>query len=286
MASRDSFLKRAFVSLKSALTHPVGGKVKELKEPSPRPLAEPEQAEPVVVPDLSVVPPMQIPLKRTVWGREFDTSEEGLSEDQVNEIVSNLTAKCRALEQQQKHFLTLGSLSERAAIEADKAAAVIKARAKSEAEAESARIMADANQKIQEMMIEAKKMAHQATAQEVQGILQAAIKRAAIIEVQAKQQAQMFLIRSREAIEGDLREEVKEAYYRLLSGAHNVLGEGNKLEISWRDRTLELRKRDTFELEAPEAGSSALGSEISKTPPLALGESMAGLASEPDWRNL
>jgi len=257
---KKSFWKRAFSSVKGALT----GKAKESMTPL---MEEPE--EPVIAP-----PSIEDrPATRQILGQEFDVVEEGLAEQQVTEIIGTLTSKCRALDEQQRHFLSLGSLSERAAIEADKAAVSIKARAKSEAEAEAARIIAEADVRIQDMMAEAKKAAEEATRQDVHNALQAGVKTAALIEVQAKQQAQAFLIRSREAIEGDLREEVKETYYRLLSGAHNVLGEGNRLELVWNEKTGDLRNLDTFELN---------GSNMSRTPSLSLAESRGGADSPRD----
>lgn len=186
--------------------------------------------------------------KKQLWGKDFDLVDEGLAEEQVAGLVNDLIRKCRALEEQQKYFLSLGSLTERAAIEADKVAAVTKARVKGEAEAEAARIMAEANQRSQEMMVEAKKAAQEVTQQEVQNVLQAVLRKAAITELQAKQQAQLFLIRSREAIEGDLREEVKEAYNRILYVLQDLLGKCNQLELEWSEMTDQLRKRDTFEL--------------------------------------
>ncbi|RLC95375.1 MAG: hypothetical protein DRI39_00290 [Chloroflexi bacterium] len=257
MEKKAGFLKRAI----GFFIHPLGGKGKR-EEP----------VEEIPVPN---VPPERP--KRQLWGREFSLVDEGLAEDQVVAFVEGLMAKCRGLEEQQRHFLSLGSLTERAAIEADRAAAGIKSRAKAEAEAEAARIIADANERVQQMIAEAKRNAQEASREEVQNILQTALRKAAIVEMQAKQQAQMFLLRSRDAIEGDLREEVKEAYYRLLSSLHNVLGEGNRIELEWKNKTSELRKRDTFELEGYEAVRSALSAEIARTSPLVSGEFETGV---------
>ena len=206
--------------------------------------------------------------------------DEGLAEEQIAEFVNDLMKKCNALEEQQKYFLSLGSLTEKAAIEADKIAAATKSRAKSEAEAEAARIIAEANQRTQEMMVEAKKAAQEATHQEVQNILQTVLRKAAITELQAKQQAQLFLIRSREVIEGDLREEVKEAYNRMLYGLQDLLGKGHQLELEWSEITDQLRKQDTYELEWFEPGPAAFAGEITSTPPFAVegGEIEAGVA--------
>lgn len=284
MDNKDPFWKRALRSVKEFLTPRLGAPrgrptgPAEARQQQPARPAEDEEpfAPPAEEAQQLFTRPEALrakPAKRQLWGQEFDIVDEGLSEEQVLGLVNDLMSKCRALEEQQKNFLSLGSLTERAAVEADKTAAGIKARARSEAEAEAARITAEANQRTQDMMVEAKKAAQEATQQEVQDILQAALRKAAIVELQAKQQAQLFLIRSREAIEGDLREEVKEAYYRLISCLQNVLGEGNRLELEWKDRTGQLRKRERFELEGYQAGQSALAAEIAATtPPLSAGE--------------
>lgn len=284
MSKKDPFWKRIWGLLRSRLP---GGAA----EPTPSPVKEARQ------PEVTTEPPpgptfgrsAEIPprvTKKQLWGKDFDLVDEGLSEEQVAEFMNDLIGKCRVLEEQQKYFLSLGSLTERAAIEADKAAAATKARIKSGAEAEAARIIAEANQRSQEMMTEAKRAAQETTQQEVQNILEAVLRKAAITELQAKQQAQLFLIRSREAIEGDLREEVKEAYNRILYGLQDLLGKGHQIEMEWSGMTDQLRKSDTFELEWHEAGPSALAGEIVKSPPLVAEgyEIGAGVAADREER--
>ena len=279
MNKRDPFWRRALGSVRQFLNRPIGGESK----PSPRKVKKaevetepPPQEAPDTQPSLSRIAE---PARKQLWGQEFDIVDEGLSEEQVAEVVGSLMSKCRDLEEQQKHFLSLGSLTERAAIDADKAAATIKARAKAEAEAEAARIIAQANERTQEMLVEAKKAAQEATRQEVQDILQSALRKAAIVELQAKQQAQIFLIRSRDSIEGDLREEIKEAYYRLLSGLHNVLGAGNQLELEWKDKTKQLRTSETFELPSRAEPYAALATEIAATSPFVDEEEKAEISA-------
>ena len=192
-----------------------------------------------------------------------------MDERQVVAFVEGVTSRCRALEEQQKHFLSLGSLTEKAAIQGDRVAEEIKARARTEAAAEAARIIAEANRKTQEMLAEAKKVARETTAQEVQSIIHAALRKAGIIELEAKQQAQLFLIRSREAIEEDLKEEAKGAYHRILNALEDLSGTGHRVEMEWKEKTGRLRKVETFELEGDDAVPSALATEIGRTPPLA-----------------
>ena len=250
MNEKDSFITRILRLLRLKRIAPPSEPVMETKpEPPPPP------------------PPPPRPTSKELWGKEFSLVDEGLAEDQVADLVNDLLRKCSALEEQQKYVLSLGSLSERAAMEADKVAAATKVKIRSEAEAESSRIIAQANQRTQEMMVEAKKAAQDATQQEVQNILQAVLRKAAITELQAKQQAQLFLIRSRETIEGDLKEEVKEAYNRILYGLQEMLGKGHQLEEAWSEMTDNLRKRDTYELDSIEARAISLAGEIVKTPP-------------------
>lgn len=197
-----------------------------------------------------------------LWGQEFTIVDEGLAQEQVIGYVTELMSKHKELEQQQAHFLSLATLSEKAAIEADKAAVIIKAKAKSEAESEAARIIAEANAKSQEMLAEAKKTAHETTQHQVETIHQLALKEAAITRKQAKQQAQLFLIRTRERLESDLRHEVKEAYNRLLFYLQELVSRGNELDVKWKDKTLEICKNETFELEDYDMDSYTLASEV------------------------
>ena len=70
---------------------------------------------------------------RKLWGQEFDVVRGGMSEDQVVRFVNDLLRKYRVLAEQQQHLLSLGTLSEKAAVEAGKLAADIKGRAQREA---------------------------------------------------------------------------------------------------------------------------------------------------------
>ena len=115
--------------------------------------------------------------KRVLWGKEFEVIKNGLSEEQVVGFVSELMDKYRALSEQKDHFVTMGTISERAAIEADKAAADVKARARQEAEAEAGRIIAEANQKARETVVSAVKKAQDAAKKETEDIMQVANQR-------------------------------------------------------------------------------------------------------------
>lgn len=306
MNKKDAFWKRAFTSVRNVLNRPIGGTGKpssEQKEkadtteaksdpshksapasgpsreytiPKEEHKADKTEAKadpfhksaPASSPSHEhTIPPASDPDRKQLWGQDFDIVDEGLSETQVAVVVDNLISKCMELEEQQRHLLSLGSLTERAAIDADKAAATIKTRIRGEAEAEAAMIIAQANGKSHEMMAEAKKLAQEATRQEAEDIIQAAHKRGAIIEMQARQQAQQFQIRSRETIESDINQEVKESYYRILAGLQNVMGVGNRLEQQWSDKTRQLRMKETFELPGHGEVHTALTAGMPATAP-------------------
>jgi len=241
MEENGRFLTRALRSMKHLLTQPMGG----AKKPPEEPVAE---AEPVHEPVEATV----VRTKSRMWDHEFDIVDEGLDEDQIVKLVDQLMNKYRVLDEQRKHMVSLGTLSEATAVQADRAAADIRNRARAEAQAESARVEAEANQKCMQMMEMARKAARDAGRPQADSILLAARRKAAIIQTQAKQQAQVFLIRSREAIEGDLRQEVKEAYSQLLLSLQDLMGQGNQLEAQWNSTTMELSKNDTFEIDGYE----------------------------------
>ncbi len=84
------------------------------------------------------------------------------------------------------------------------------------------------------------RQAQQTTEREVENILSSALKRAQIQEVQAKQAAQLFLVRAREEVQSYVTNEAKEAYFKLMSSVRDVLGEAQSIEAAWKNRTAEL----------------------------------------------
>jgi len=204
-----------------------------------------------------------------LWGQEIDIVKGGLDEEQVVRFVGELMAKYRALVERQEHFLSLGTLSEKAAIEGDKLAAEIKARAKEEAEANATGTVARANQRAQEMIAVAKKTAQDVTRRETDGILDGAHRKAHSIETEAKQRAQLFLIRARAAIENDLKGQFIEVYDQLLSALRDLLADGHDVEANWKGKIVELWRREALELEAYEAVPSVLAAEMAKAASLA-----------------
>lgn len=206
---------------------------------------------------------------RRLWDQEINIVKGGLDEKQVVGFVGELIAKYRALVERQVHFVSLGTLSEKTAVEAERLAADIKARAKEEAEAEAESIIASANLRAQEMLSTAKKRAQDAKRREVDSIIGAAYQKAAAIDTEAKQRSQLFLIRARAVIEEDLKEQFRDVYNQLLSSLRDVLGEGHDIEAGWNGKPVELWRREALELEGFEAMPSLLAAEMAKAASLA-----------------
>jgi len=205
--------------------------------------------------------------KKVLWGKEFEVVKNGLSEEQVVQFVSDLMDKYRALSEQKDHFVTMGTISERAAIEADKAAADIKARAQKEAEAEAERIIAESNQKARAIVVEATRKAQEATKKETEDILLVANQRAAIIETEAKQKTQLYLIKRRREIQDQLREEVKKTYNQLLSALQDLMGRGQEVETEWKNKTIELWGSKVFTLDWKDVSPVSADAEMSEAVP-------------------
>jgi len=205
---------------------------------------------------------------RRLWGQEIDLVEAGLAEDQVVSFVSELVQKYKDLAMRQEHFLSLGAVSERAAREADKLAEDKRARAGEESAIEKEKTIAQANQKAQEMIVTARKTAQEVVRSETEDILQSAQRKGAIIEAEAKQRSQLFLIKAKAVIEDQLKEELHEVYQRLLSALRNILGEGDGIEVRWRGKLVELWNKEGLEPGEHEVVPLVMAAEITKGPSL------------------
>jgi len=207
---------------------------------------------------------MQTRTKR-LWGQDVDVVSGGLNEQQVTSFVNDLMVKYRTLVERQDHFLSLGTLSEKAALEADRMASDIRARAKEEAQTAAAKTVAQAKQRAEEMLANAKKRAHELTRSEADALLEAAHRKADVMETEAKQRAQLYLIRSRAVIEDDLKGQFIQVYDQMLSVLRELLGLGHDIESGWKGKIVELWKREKLELDAYDAVPSILVSEIART---------------------
>ncbi|GAI28031.1 unnamed protein product, partial [marine sediment metagenome] len=84
-------------------------------------------------------------------------------------------------------------------------------------------------------------------------ILSVVNKKTEITEVEARQNALLFLLRAREEIEKEVREEYKRAYARLSSSLQNLLDEGQSIEVELRGKRARLWESKKFELKEHEA---------------------------------
>ncbi len=191
---------------------------------------------------------------KQLWQKEFDIVKNGLREEQVVDFVNGLIAQQKA--SQQASAASLRSLIKTATTDAEQLAASIKMKAQAEAETETARIIAQAKQDAQEI----RGRAEVATRKEAEDTLSVANRRAEITEVEAKQKALLFLLRAREEIEKDIREQYKRVYARLSASLQDLANEGQNIEMElkserarlWESKTFELKKDETTLLKAAE----------------------------------
>ena len=184
---------------------------------------------------------------RQLWEREFDIVKEGLDEKQVIAFVDNLIAQFKA--SQQAAAASLHSLVKKAVTDAEQIAASIKMKAQTEAEDEAATIISQAKQEAEEI----KRRAEVATQKEAEEILSASNRKAEITEVEAKQKALLFLLRAREEIEKEVREEYKSAHSRLSSSIQALMSEGQNIAIELKDKRERLWESKKVELKEYEA---------------------------------
>ena len=184
---------------------------------------------------------------RQLWEREFNITKEGLDEEQVVAFVNNLIAQHKA--SQQASAASLRSLLKTAVTDAEQIAASIKMKARAKGEAEAAAIITQAKQEGQEI----KRKAEIATQKEAEDTLASANRKAEITELEATQKALLFLLRAREGIEKEIREEYKKTYDRLFSSLQEVLSEGQNIEMELKSKRARLWESKDFELERYEA---------------------------------
>jgi len=184
---------------------------------------------------------------RQLWERGFNIVKEGLDEGQVVAFIDNLIAQHKA--SQQASSDSLRSLFETAVTDAEQMAASIKMKAQTEGEAEAAIIIAQAKEDAREI----ERRAEIATQKEAEDILSVANRKAEITEVEAKQKALLFLLRAREEIEKEVKNEYKRAYARLSSSLQDLVSEGQSIEVELKGKRASLWEGKDFELKEHEA---------------------------------
>ena len=184
---------------------------------------------------------------RRLWEREFNITKEGLDEEQVVAFVNNLIAQQKA--SQQASAASLRSLLKTAVTDAEQIAASIKMKAQAKGETEAATIITQAKQEGQEI----KRKAEIATQKEAEDTLASANRKAEITELEATQKALLFLLRAREDIEKEIREEYKNTYDQLFSSLQKLMSEGQNIEMELKSKRARLWESKEFELERYEA---------------------------------
>ncbi len=177
---------------------------------------------------------------RLLWGREFKTVKKGLDEKQVVDSVNDPVAQYGA---------SLDPLLETTVTDAEQLAASIKVKAQQEAEAEAERIISQAKQEVQEIKLSAEIAAEK----EAEDILSTVKRKTEIIEAEAKQRTLLYLLRAREEIEKQIREDYKRAYARLSSSVQDLMNEGQNIEVELKNKRITLWESESFELKEYEA---------------------------------
>ncbi len=194
------------------------------------------------------------PKTRQLWGKEFATVSEGLSEEQVVGFVNELLAKQREQEQRQETSDPFPNLlSKRILAEAERDATALRLKAKNEAAAEASQIVAAAKLESQKILNSTKKDAIASAEQEAQSILDTAGQKAHLAETHALQMAHLFLIRAREEIQSMIASETKEVYNRLLTSVQDVLTTAQSVENDWTTKRIAPRWGQPAELKEYQA---------------------------------
>ena len=191
--------------------------------------------------------------------RKFETAEKGLDEEQVVNSVNDPVAQYGA---------SLDPLLETTVTNAEQLAASIKMKARAEAEAEAERIISQAKQEVQEIKLSAEIAAEAklATEKKAEDILATVRRKTEIIETEAKQRTLLYLLRAREEIERQIREDYKRAYARLSSSLQDLMSEGQNIEGELKNKRAKLWESKSFELKEYEAALLKTSEEV--TPPL------------------
>jgi len=196
---------------------------------------------------------------KLLWGKQFNVAKEGLDEEQVIAFVNELVAQYGA---------SLDPLLETTVTNAEQLTASIKMKAQQEAEAEAERIISQAKQEVQEIKLSAEIAAEAklATEKEAEDILSTVKRKTEIIEAEAKQRTLLYLLKAREEIEKQIREDYKRAYSRLSSSLQDLMSVGQNIEVELKNKRTMLWESKSFELKEYEATLLETSEEVA--PPL------------------
>ena len=196
---------------------------------------------------------------RLLQKRKSRTVERGRDEEQVVASANDLTAG---------HGAAVAPPLETTVTNDEQLAIGIRMKALAEAEAEAARIISQAKQEVEEIKLSAEIAAEAklATEKEAEDILSTVKRKTEIIETEAKQRTLLYLLKAREEIEKQIREDYKRAYSRLSSSLQDLMSEGQNIEVELRDKRTTLWESKGFELKEYEAALLETSEEVAPPP--------------------
>jgi hypothetical protein len=175
------------------------------------------------------------PSKKVLWGREFKLVKAGLDVEQVADLVNALMAESNA---------AVDPLLEMTMEDAERLATNIRTDAAEKAQAEAEKII----KQVQEDAEEMKRQAEAAAEKEGENAFAEIKKRAESMEAETKKKTLIYLVRAREQIEKEIREEYEAAYSRLFSSVQEIMNVGQDLEAELRRKRVALMESKYFEL--------------------------------------
>lgn len=183
---------------------------------------------------------------RLLQKRNSRTVETGRDAEQVVASANDLTAE---------HGAAVDPPLETTVTSDEQLAIGIKMKALAEAEAEAARIISQAKQEVEELKLSAEIAAEAklATEKEAEDILSTVRRKTELIEAEAKQRTILYLLKAREEIEKQIREDYKRAYSRLSSSLQDLMSAGQNIEIELKNKRMTLWESKSFELKEYEA---------------------------------
>jgi hypothetical protein len=210
---------------------------------TPAPVSEaPRPSAPTAPPESESRPAPTLEADRTrrLWGREFSVAELGLSEQEIVSFVEELLKQNRELKERADSTGVMGDYVQRVMGELQQVEETIRVRAQMDAEAEAARIVADAQRQAHDTIVRAQTEAIEMAQKQADAILVEARRKAEIAEGQIRIQAQLMLSRARDQVEHHIQKEGEIVYNRMLASITQIVEEAQRLSIDWKRQTSNL----------------------------------------------
>ena len=245
---------------------------------APAPVSEPPQPSAPPAPPEPEPPPAPTPdpdETRELWGREFSVAERGLSEQEIVSFVEEILKQNKELEERADSTGGMGDYVQRVMGELQQVEETVRVRAQVYAEAEAARILADAHRQAHDTIVSAETEAVEMAQRKADAILAEARRKAEIAEGQIRIQAQLMLGRARDQVEDHIQKEGEIVYNRMLASIIQIVEEAQRLSIDWKRQTANLWQGsgDTLSLATGDLTSSptiqeTLGAVEADSPPV------------------